>query len=136
MNEWKEVQLSEVCNLIAGFAFKSKDFGNYPDKVIKIANINPPYINMNNSDGVNLESYDIANLKKYIVREGDYVLAMTGATIGKIGKMVYSYGYLNQRVLLFKEKQGMIDKEFLYYVLSGNEFLPFIIIVVRLICES
>ena len=44
MSEWKEVQLNEICDLIAGYAFKSKDFGNYPTKVLKIADINPPFV--------------------------------------------------------------------------------------------
>ena len=36
MTKWQEVKLGDVCDLIAGFAFKSSDFGSYPDKVIKI----------------------------------------------------------------------------------------------------
>ena len=36
MEEWKEYRLEDVCNLIPGFAFKSKDFGDYETKAIKI----------------------------------------------------------------------------------------------------
>ena len=39
MSEWKTYRLGDICTFVAGFAFKSKDFGNYPDKVIKIADI-------------------------------------------------------------------------------------------------
>ena len=36
MKEWETIQLYYACKLVAGYAFKSKDFGDYPDKVIKI----------------------------------------------------------------------------------------------------
>jgi type I restriction enzyme S subunit len=126
MTTWKYVQLCDVCNLVAGFAFKSKDFGDYPDKVIKISNINPPFININTTDGVNVSAYDKNKLEKYIIRKGDYILAMTGS-IGKIGKMIDGCGYINQRVLLFKEFYDIIDKNFLYYVLLKDEFMSFIL---------
>ena len=127
MSEWKEVQLNETCNLIAGYAFKSKDFGNYPTKVLKIADINPPFVSSEKSSGVDLSNYDVDKLEKYIVKKGDYILAMTGATIGKLGRYVSDeHAYLNQRVLKFKPYES-IDSDFLYYVLCGRLFAKYII---------
>ena len=127
MSEWKEVQLNEICNLIAGYAFKSKDFGNYPTKVLKIADINPPFVSSEKSSGVDLSNYDVDKLEKYIVKKGDYILAMTGATIGKLGRYVSDeHAYLNQRVLKFQPYQS-IDSNFLYYVLCGRLFAKYII---------
>ena len=127
MSEWKEVQLNETCNLIAGYAFKSKDFGNYPTKVLKIADINPPFVSSEKSSGVNLSNYDVDKLDKYIVKKGDYILAMTGATIGKLGRYVSDeQAYLNQRVLKFQPYKS-IDSNFLYYVLCGRLFAKYII---------
>lgn len=127
MSEWKEVQLNETCNLIAGYAFKSKDFGNYPTKVLKIADINPPFVSSEKSSGVDLSNYDVDKLEKYIVKKGDYILAMTGATIGKLGRYVSDeQAYLNQRVLKFKPYES-IDSDFLYYVLCGRLFAKYII---------
>ena len=127
MSEWKEVQLNETCNLIAGYAFKSKDFGNYPTKVLKIADINPPFVSSEKSSGVDLSNYDVDKLEKYIVKKGDYILAMTGATIGKLGRYVSDeHAYLNQRVLKFQPYQS-IDSNFLYYVLCGRLFAKYII---------
>ena len=127
MSEWKEVQLNETCNLIAGYAFKSKDFGNYPTKVLKIADINPPFVSSEKSSGVDLSNYDVDKLDKYIVNKGDYILAMTGATIGKMGRYVSDgHAYLNQRVLKFQPYQS-IDSDFLYYVLCGRLFAKYII---------
>ena len=127
MSEWKEVQLNETCNLIAGYAFKSKDFGNYPTKVLKIADINPPFVSSEKSSGVDLSNYDVDKLDKYIVKKGDYILAMTGATIGKLGRYVSDeHAYLNQRVLKFQPYQS-IDSNFSYYVLCGRLFAKYII---------
>ena len=54
MEEWKKVKLGEVCDFIAGFAFKANDFGNYSSKVIKIGDINPPYVNFATMIGVDM----------------------------------------------------------------------------------
>lgn len=120
-----KVCLADVCDLIAGYAFKSKDFGAFDNKVIKIAHITPPSVDMKGLSGVDLSKYNREKLKRYIARSGDYVLAMTGATIGKIGRIVCGEAYINQRVLLFKNKNS-IDKDFLYYVLLQHEFEQYV----------
>ncbi|HBO60018.1 MAG TPA: hypothetical protein DD624_08950 [Alphaproteobacteria bacterium] len=125
MAEWKTIKLGEVCNLIAGYAFKSCDFGDYPKKVVKITNIEPPYVNMQALTGFNDKNYDIKKLEKYRVSSGDYILAMTGATIGKIGRIRLGSAYINQRVLKFCPKK--IDNDFLFYILSMNNFSKYII---------
>ena len=125
MNSWKITYLSEVCELIPGFAFKSKDFGDYPLKVIKIAQITPPNVDMENLIGVNIENYDTNKLEKFYASKDDYVLAMTGATIGKIGRIKQGSAYINQRVLKFKSKDN-IDSDFLYYVLQQYNFAQYV----------
>ena len=126
-NNWRKVKLDNVCELIAGFAFKSKDFGAYPDKVVKITNIEPPFVNMTNLVGVDLSKYNRNNLAKFIVKRGDYVLAMTGATIGKLGRISNDdIAYINQRVLKFKPNDG-VDKDFLFFILSESNFSQYIL---------
>ena len=125
MTDWQEVKLGDVCDLIAGFAFKSKDFGNYPDKVIKITNIEPPFVNMENLAGVDLAIYNKDKLEKFMAYPGDYVLAMTGATIGKLGRIFEGNAYINQRVLMSRPKE-CIYKRFLYYILSKYQFTQYI----------
>ena len=126
MINWQEVKLGYVCDLIAGFAFKSKDFGNYPDKVIKITNIEPPFVNTANLIGIDISKYNRDKLKKFSATKGDYVLAMTGATIGKLGRICEGKAYINQRVLMFKPTEA-IDKKFLYYNLVDNKFMQYVL---------
>lgn len=125
--EWTQVQLSDVCDLVAGFAFKSSHFGNYSNKVIKIADITPPTVSMNGLIGIDLSKYDPCKLDRFVAGPGDYVLAMTGATIGKIGRIEHGEAYINQRVLLFKNQKEKIDKDFLYYVLQQYRFRQYIL---------
>ncbi|MBQ7590474.1 MAG: restriction endonuclease subunit S [Verrucomicrobia bacterium] len=124
-NKWKTVSLADVCELIAGYAFKSVDFGNYDDKVIKITHITPPFVDIRNLSGVDLRKYDPIKLKKYIAQKGDYVMAMTGATIGKIGKILSGKAYINQRVLLFKTHNS-VDKNYIYYAINCYNFNQFV----------
>ena len=98
MAEWKKCKIGDVAELVAGFAFKSNAFGAFPDKVIKITNIDDQGIFSKSLPGVDLSGLDKDKLARYIVREGDYVLAMTGS-LGKIGKVVDGEAYINQRVL-------------------------------------
>ena len=126
MEKWDKVALSEICDLVAGFAFKSKDFGDYDSKVIKITHITPPSVDMDNLNGVDISKYNAEKLEKFIAQTGDYVLAMTGATIGKIGRIEHGKAYINQRVLLFKPRQ-CVDREYLYYALQQYEFAQYII---------
>lgn len=125
MTRWEKVKLGDVCDLVAGFAFKSKDFGDYPDKVIKITNIEPPFVNMTDLSGVDLSKYNKQKLEKFMAKKDDYVLAMTGATIGKLGRICEGKAYINQRVLMFKPTQT--DKKFLYYVLADYNFTQYVL---------
>lgn len=124
-NNWKKCKLGDVCDLVAGFAFKSKSFGNFSQKVVKISNIQPPSID-DKLDGVCLSDYNEEKLRKYLIQNGDFCLAMTGATIGKMGRYKGTNSvYLNQRVLTFRPKKD-INRDFLYYCLSNWPFQAFI----------
>lgn len=125
--EWKEVRLGDVCDLIAGFAFKAKDFGEFPTKVIKIGDIKPPFVDYVGQVGVDISNYDINRLSKYTVKYGDYVLAMTGATIGKVGKYISeNFSYINQRVLKFSPKQN-VDADYINYIICSNKFAKYVV---------
>ena len=54
-------------------------------------------------------------------------MAMTGATIGKIGRIVKGEAYIiNQRVLMFKPHIN-VNKDYLYYVLNQKDFGKYIL---------
>lgn len=126
MKEWKVIQLKEVCELIPGFAFKSSEFGEHDYSAVKIGDIQPPYVREEGLTGVDISRYSKEKLEKFKVYYGDFVLAMTGATIGKIGRYIGTSGaYINQRVLLFRPKEN-VNKEYLYYCLQTPVFQQYI----------
>ena len=119
----KKYKLGEICTIVPGYAFKATDFGKGLNYVIKIKDIMPPYIDILHSEKV-----ETVIDKKYEIKYGDFVMAMTGATIGKIGKLQIdseSKIYINQRVCKFIP-EAFCDKEYLYYKLNTQEFQQFI----------
>ena len=127
MSDWKEYRLGEVCKMVPGFAFKSNDFGNGNDVAIKIKDIQPPYVETKLADKVDTSKYDLKKLCKFEVHKGEFLLAMTGATIGKIGKYINETpSFVNQRVLKF-EDAGIISYDYLYYCLLNNTFQAYIL---------
>lgn len=126
MSEWKEYKLREIADITPGFAFKSLDFGLKGEKVVKIKDIIPPAIDLKYCEHVNLEKYDKSKLKKFLIQKNDYVVAMTGATIGKIGKLkIDERAYINQRVAKINAKEGFCT-DFVYYALCGHNFQLFV----------
>lgn len=126
MEEWKEYKLGEICGLVPGFAFKSKDFGSGKDCAIKIKDIRPPYVETKEADSVDVSKYDKDRLAKFNVHKGEFLLAMTGATIGKIGRYIDEKpAYVNQRVLKFVDI-GKVSYDYLYYFLLTDTFQIFV----------
>lgn len=126
MGEWKEYKLGEIADITPGFAFKSVDFGQKGEKVVKIKDIIPPIINLTDCEHVDLEKYDKSKLRRFLIKQNDFVVAMTGATIGKIGKLkVDGHAYINQRVAKIDAKEGFCA-DFVYYALCGDSFQLFV----------
>lgn len=120
-------KLGKVASVKSGFAFRSKDMGTEGSPVIKIGNINPPNVDIYNVERV---PFDIINsdvrIKKFLLEEGDTLVAMTGATVGKLGRFPKTNEpyYLNQRVgKLFLNKPEEANYDFLYYVLSQKKYV-------------
>lgn len=121
--KYQKLALQDACKIIPGYAFKSTDFGSGKNIAVKIKDIEPPCINIKNADTVNFTPQD-----KFKLSQGDYVMAMTGATIGKVGKLqtYINNVYINQRVCKFQANSNLCDKDYLYYVLSSSSFRNFI----------
>lgn len=120
MSEWREYNLGEIAEVVPGYAFKGKDFTNNGVPIVKIGNINPPLVNLSECQKIAPEK--VIGLGKFKLTKGDFVLAMTGATIGKVGRYVSEeIGYLNQRVAKFNERPGISDKRFLYHLITSHK---------------
>lgn len=123
MMEMKKYKLGDIAEIIPGYSFKATDFGSGDNIVIKIKDINPFFVDVASSDSVSFSPH-----KKYNVTKGDYVMAMTGATIGKVGMILSDQEniYINQRVCKFIPDEKICDKLYLFYVLNTDFFRQFV----------
>ena len=90
--------IGDYCTIKSGFAFKSNWWTDNGVKVVKIGSINQDNLDLNSCSYVSSEN--AVRAKEFIVKGGDLLIAMTGATIGKFA-MVPSLNegiYVNQRV--------------------------------------
>ena len=113
-------KLGEVCDFVNGFAFKSSLFREDGDKIIRITNINGCTVDIGDVKYFHKEDYK-TNLEQFSVKNGDILIAMSGATTGKIGYYNYDdISYLNQRVGKFKPHNGILSNRYLYHTLLAN----------------
>jgi type I restriction enzyme S subunit len=79
--DWNIGEIGDYVKIKSGFAFKGKDFSDKGIKVIKIKDITPNGLNLNNSSCIPEDK--ISDSENFFIKERDLVIAMTGATIGK-----------------------------------------------------
>ena len=91
---WIICRLGEICKVENGYAFSSDEYKPFGTPLVRISNIVNDKIDL--SSCVFIQG-DVE--EKFIVSKGDLLIAMSGATTGKMG--IYSQNeisYLNQRV--------------------------------------
>ncbi|MDG1670362.1 MAG: restriction endonuclease subunit S [Akkermansiaceae bacterium] len=116
-DDWVEKKLGDVCELQNGFAFKSKLFKETGLPVVRISSIQNGLVCDNRPVFTDPCDYK-EDLSKYHVEAEDLLIAMSGATTGKVGFNRTGQIYLlNQRVGKFIPS-NQLNLYFLYYFLS------------------
>ena len=114
--EWEEKKLGDCLYIQGGYAFKSEKFNSGNTKVMRIGDI-VPNISIQNFSGI--LSTEIPN-EKFTVKKGDFLMALSGATFGKVGKIKdEGLAYINQRVATFITSQCL---EYFYQLVQSTEF--------------
>lgn len=121
----EKVRLGELCRIQGGYAFKSNQFQKNNIPIIRIGNIQENKVLIDN---------DICYTKEFLnshpefeIKNGDLLIAMSGATVGKVG--IYSSkesALLNQRVGKFVITDK-IESRYLYFLLLSPLFEKFIL---------
>jgi type I restriction enzyme M protein len=125
-SKFKIVKLSSVAELIGGYAFKSEELKNESDSnclpVIKIGNVDK-------SGRINLDSVQYypfsESLKRFLIFRGDALIAMTGATVGKVAVSEYDDLLLNQRVGVIRLKDKILNISYLNKLLLNERFYSY-----------
>ncbi len=115
---WEVGKLGSVCHVLSGYAFKSRDWQKTGIPVIK---------NINSDNTVQLKETDCVSkeilsnkLNKYLLKNGDFLVAMTGATAGKVGKLrINNPVLLNQRVAKLEPLEHY--RAYIWQIVSSKE---------------
>ena len=117
--EWEKKKLGAMTSVRGGYAFQSSLFQKSGIPVVRISNI----LSNGNVGGDFVYYHRLDGDTNITIHEKDVVIAMSGATTGKIARVDVGDGilYQNQRVGLFT-KTGKVDYDFLYTVLNRPHF--------------
>lgn len=128
LNNPKQGCIGDYCSIKSGFAFKSSWWQDVGVRVIKIKNIESSELNLHECSYVSEDKISIA--KDFVVKGGDLLIAMTGATIGKFAIVPHVDEILlvNQRVGKFFLGDNPLEKlPFIYCTLKQPEVVSEII---------
>lgn len=124
---YKEELLGDYIDILSGFAFKTKDFVDKGVPIIKIKNISPPCVTL---DDLTYVSNEVAEKqKKFSLSYDDVLIAMTGShinqwasVVGRVARVKYSDStLLNQRVGKITIKDNTeVDINYIYYYISQD----------------
>lgn len=116
---WRVGKFGDCCIVKGGYAYKSKDFTDKGFPLVRIKNITSNYT---------IDLFDVAYIPEKIALEtrdfwlddGDLIMAMTGATIGKFGLIVNrddtQNALLNQRVAKLVPKIKSLKKTWFQFI--------------------
>ena len=120
MNYARSYKLGEIIDFKNGFAFKSSLFKKNGIGVLRISNIKLQRIDTDDLVYIDPSDYQ-ENLESYVVEPGDILVAMSGATTGKVGiNDTSNQYYLNQRVGKFVPRNDRVDVRYLFHLLVMN----------------
>ena len=117
---WCWTTLNQVCFFENGYAFKSDKFSDEGIPVIRISNISDNEVSIEGCVYTIEENID----DRFVVRNGDLLIAMSGATTGKNGIYLSNQkAYLNQRVgnIKIKNHDVLVEGYRNYYIASKQD---------------
>ena len=115
------VKLGDICEIINGYAFKSKNYVTSGIRIIRITNVQKGFVEDTSPVYYPLSTKN--DFKKYILYPEDLLISLTG-NVGRVAILDKKYlpAFLNQRVACIRLKSNKILKEYLFYMLNTNIF--------------
>lgn len=115
-------KINEICDVLNGYAFKSKHYVDSGIRVIRIANVQNGYISDENPCFYPNSSID--DIEKYILKENDLLISLTG-NVGRVALLNKEYlpAALNQRVACIRIKDSGVNMKYLFYYLNQRKFI-------------
>ena len=124
MRGYERKKIGDVVSFTNGYAFKSEEFIDSGVPIVKITNIKNNVLTFNKAE----YSKKNEKLNSYIVKNGDFVIALSGATLGVIGmNLTDKEWYLNQRVAKFNIISKEVLSNYIYYYTLYSDFIEKVI---------
>lgn len=124
---WEAKRLKHAAAVTTGFAFSSDDFTTDGVPVLRIGDIDQEG-RVVFSDAKFLPVEYLRRHSNVVVQRNDIVTAMTGATIGKVGRYLDdSPALLNQRVCIFRALPNA-EQSFVWYLLNAEFYIEHVIL--------
>jgi len=122
-SDWDTKKCKYITTFINGFPFESERLkSEYLYPVIRISDIQDGSISLDDCLGID-SNYGLAS---YLIKNGDILLAMSGATVGKVGIVKGDVSaYINQRVGIIRTG----CPSFLFYCLSTKNFVEYVMLM-------
>ena len=122
MLDFKTKRLSEISELLNGYAFKSSKYVADGIRVIRIANVKDGYIADDSPCFYPVDSDE--DINKYRLFEGDMLISLTG-NVGRVGIVPKAMlpAALNQRVCCIRLKDSDVSIQYLFYYFLRKEFI-------------
>jgi type I restriction enzyme S subunit len=119
-NHYKLIRINELTNLFSGYSFKSSKYASEGHRVIRITNLQSGKIV--DSDPVFYNISDEKSIKKFILRENDILVSLTGY-VGKVGIIEKDLlpAVLNQRVACVRPKDPT-SISYIFHLMNSNKF--------------
>jgi type I restriction enzyme, S subunit len=128
-DSWKEEAIGKMCEILNGFAFKSKDTINQSTvQLVRMGNLYQNQLNLNRTPVFYPEHFSI-EFDKYLLTEGDIIMSLTGT----VGKEDYGFAIripktkrkllLNQRIAKFHSFHESLDADYFLNFLKSKVFL-------------
>ncbi|EDP6879965.1 TPA: restriction endonuclease subunit S [Campylobacter lari] len=112
---WQEKPLKDVCMILNGYAFKSKEYSQNGTKIVRTTNFKNGFID--NKDVIYIDNLE-NQYDKYLLRKNDFLLVMVGASLGNY--VVVTSNVLpalqNQNMWNFRALEG-VSQHYLNYAL-------------------
>ena len=118
----KTKKLSEISELLSGYAFKSKNYVESGIRVIRIANVQDGYIVDDAPCYYPVETDE--DIEKYSLCAGDLLISLTG-NVGRVGILPADIlpAALNQRICCLRIDEAIVDRKYLFYYLRRYQFM-------------
>jgi type I restriction enzyme S subunit len=130
--EWERKSLGEVVNYTKGYAFKSEDYVNRGERIVRVSDLAVDSIKYKN-EKIFIEKQKVAVLNNYKIDKGDIIITTVGSKPelleSAVGRGIFisksNEGYLNQNLLKLNQSKDA-DNRFIFGYINSEKYIAHI----------